>query len=46
MLVEYFDIRINIFVSLSVIVACLTGSILYSIRHRRIKAKRDARHAV
>ena len=46
MLVEYFDIRINIFVSLSVIVVCLTGSILYSIRHRRIKAKRDARHGV
>jgi tellurite resistance protein TerC len=46
MLVEYFDIRINIFVSLAVIVVCLTGSILYSIRHRRIKAKRDALNEV
>lgn len=42
MLVEYFDIRINIFISLAVIVTCLAFSILYSIDHRRKKAIRDA----
>jgi tellurite resistance protein TerC len=44
MLLEYFDIRINIFISLAVIVACLSVSILYSINHRRQKATRDARN--
>ena len=44
MLLEYFDIRINIFISLAVIVACLSVSILYSINHRRQKAIRDARN--
>jgi tellurite resistance protein TerC len=35
MLIEYFDIRISIFVSLAIIVVCLSGSILYSIYHKR-----------
>lgn len=38
MLIEYFGIHINIMISLAVIVACLTGSILYSIRNQRKKA--------
>lgn len=35
MLIEFFDIHIPIFISLAVIVACLGGSILYSIRNTR-----------
>ncbi|MGN6438939.1 MAG: TerC/Alx family metal homeostasis membrane protein [Agriterribacter sp.] len=35
MLIEYFDIRISIYISLGVIVASLTGAILYSIYHKR-----------
>jgi tellurite resistance protein TerC len=35
MLIEYFDIHIPIFISLGVIVVCLGGSILYSIRNDR-----------
>ena len=38
MLIEYFGIHINIMISLAVIVACLAGSILYSIRNQRKKA--------
>jgi tellurite resistance protein TerC len=43
MLIEYFDIRISIFVSLGVIVACIAGSILYSIYHgkRKIATKQE-----
>ncbi len=44
MLLEFFGIRISIFVSLAVIVACLLGSVLYSIRHKRklaLKARID-----
>ncbi len=41
MLIEFFDIRISIFVSLGVIVACLTGSILYSINHNRKRAVKE-----
>jgi tellurite resistance protein TerC len=37
MLIEYFDIRISIFVSLGVIVACIAGSVLYSIYHGKRK---------
>ena len=37
MLIEYFDIRISIFVSLGVIVACIAASILYSIYHGKRK---------
>ena len=37
MLIEYFDIRISIFVSLGVIVACIAGSILYSMYHGKRK---------
>ena len=38
MLIEYFGIHINIMISLVVILACLAGSILYSIRNQRKKA--------
>jgi tellurite resistance protein TerC len=38
MLIEYFGIHINIMISLAVILACLAGSILYSIRNQRKKA--------
>jgi tellurite resistance protein TerC len=38
MLIEYFGIHINIMISLAVILACLGGSILYSIRNQRKKA--------
>jgi tellurite resistance protein TerC len=42
MLVEYFGIHINITISLAVILACLAGSILYSIRNQRKKAIPEA----
>lgn len=35
MLLEYFDIRISIYISLGVIVAALATSILYSVYHKR-----------
>jgi tellurite resistance protein TerC len=35
MLVEYFDLRISIYISLAVIVACLGGSIVYSMYAKR-----------
>lgn len=38
MLIEYFGIHINIFISLGVIIACLVGSVLYSIKYPRAKA--------
>lgn len=41
MLVEYFDIHIDILISLAVIVFCLAASILYSQYHNRKKAKAD-----
>jgi tellurite resistance protein TerC len=43
MLIEYFDIRISIFISLGVIVACIAGSILYSMYHgkRKIALKEE-----
>jgi tellurite resistance protein TerC len=37
MLIEYFGIHINIFISLGVIVACLAGSVGYSIKYPRAK---------
>jgi tellurite resistance protein TerC len=37
MLIEYFGIHINIFISLGVIVVCLAGSVGYSIRYPRAK---------
>ncbi|MEY3541378.1 MAG: hypothetical protein RLZZ204_190 [Bacteroidota bacterium] len=39
MLIEYFGIHINIFISLGVIIACLAGSVGYSIRYPREKAQ-------
>lgn len=41
MLIEYFDIHIDILISLAVIVCCLAASILYSQYHNRKKAKAD-----
>ena len=38
MLIEFFGIHINILVSLGVIIACLAGAVLYSIRVNRKKA--------
>lgn len=35
MLIEFFDIHISIFISLVIIIACLSGSIIYSIYHQR-----------
>jgi tellurite resistance protein TerC len=35
MLIEFFDIHISIYISLAVIVVCLTASILYSVHHNR-----------
>jgi tellurite resistance protein TerC len=37
MLIEFFDIRISIFVSLAVIVACIAGSVFYSMHHEARK---------
>lgn len=37
MLIEFFGIHINIFISLGVILACLVGSIGYSIKYPRAK---------
>ena len=37
MLIEYFGIHLNIFISLGVIVACLAGSVGYSIKFPRAK---------
>jgi tellurite resistance protein TerC len=37
MLIEYFGIHINIFISLGVIIACLAGSVGYSIKYSRAK---------
>ncbi|MFN5421870.1 MAG: TerC/Alx family metal homeostasis membrane protein [bacterium] len=42
MLIEFFNIHISITVSLSVIVVCLLGSVLYSLRAARPKAKPDS----
>lgn len=42
MLLEFFDIRISIFVSLAVILLCLGASVFYSMHHKRQKAIRDA----
>jgi tellurite resistance protein TerC len=41
MLIEFFDIHISIYISLLVIVACLAGSIFYSIYHQRKNLPRD-----
>lgn len=41
MLIEYFGIHINIFISLGVIVACLAGSVVYSIKFPRAKPQQQ-----
>ena len=41
MLIEFFDIHIDILISLAVIVLCLAVSIFYSQYHNRKKAKAD-----
>ena len=40
MLLEFFGIHLSIFISLCVIMLCLSGSILYSIENKRRKARR------
>lgn len=35
MLIEYFGIHISIYISLGVIVACIAGSVVYSIYHKK-----------
>jgi len=42
MLIEYFDIHIPIWISLSVIVLCLVGSIVFSIYNKKIDIPEDA----
>jgi len=42
MLIEYFDIHIPIWISLSVIVSCLVGSIVFSIYNKKIDIPEDA----
>lgn len=42
MLIEYFDIHIPILISLSVIIVCLIGSIVFSIYHKKIDIPEDA----
>ncbi|MEP6594602.1 MAG: TerC/Alx family metal homeostasis membrane protein [Ginsengibacter sp.] len=42
MLIEYFDIHIPIWISLSVIILCLVGSIIFSIYHKKIDIPEDA----
>jgi tellurite resistance protein TerC len=37
MLIEFFDYRINIYISLAVIVVCIAGSVFYSMHHERRK---------
>jgi hypothetical protein len=37
MLLEFFQIRISIYVSLAVIVACIAGSVFYSMHHEQRK---------
>ena len=42
MLVEYLHIHIPVFVSLGVIIICLTGSILFSVYHKKVDIPEDA----
>ncbi|HUS00756.1 MAG TPA: TerC/Alx family metal homeostasis membrane protein [Chitinophagaceae bacterium] len=42
MLIEYFDIHIPVWISLGVIIVCLTGSIIFSIYHKKIDIPEDA----
>jgi tellurite resistance protein TerC len=39
MLIEFFDIHISIYISLGVIVTCITGSVVYSMYHEKPKPK-------
>ncbi len=40
MLLEFWEIKISIYISLLVILACLLGSVVYSIGHQRIRASK------
>jgi tellurite resistance protein TerC len=40
MLLEYWEIKISIYISLLVILVCLLGSVVYSIGHQRIRASK------
>jgi tellurite resistance protein TerC len=41
MLIEYFDIHLPIYISLSVIILCLVGSIIFSLYNKKIKIPAD-----
>ena len=41
MLIEYFDIHLPVYISLSVIVLCLAGSIIFSLYNKKIKIPAD-----
>jgi tellurite resistance protein TerC len=42
MLIEYFDIHIPVWVSLTMIIVCLSGSIIFSIYNKKIDIPEDA----
>jgi tellurite resistance protein TerC len=42
MLIEYFNIHLPVWVSLGVIILCLTGSIIFSLYHKKIDIPADA----
>ena len=44
MLLEFFHVQISIFISLGVIVACILGSVVYSMRHeqRKIATRKES----
>ena len=46
MLIEYFDIHIPVWVSLSVIIVCLTGSIIVSLFFKKVDIPEDAKDTV
>ena len=41
MLIEYFDIHLPIYISLSVIIVCLVGSIIFSLYNKKINIPAD-----
>jgi tellurite resistance protein TerC len=41
MLIEYFDIHLPVYISLSVIILCLVGSIIFSLYNKKIKIPAD-----
>jgi tellurite resistance protein TerC len=43
MLIEYFDIHIPVWVSLSVIIVCLVGSIVFSLFFKKVDIPEDVK---